>query len=201
MNRLAMIVTRSVSLTVLILSAVLIFGCKEDGATAAAQAKKQQEQSLQELEKSFRALKADSSHVVDFRILKEAMPEQLAGMKRTASEGQKSGFAGLTVSTAEATYEDGDRKMTISLMDTGGLGSVIAGIASWSQIEIDKEDDNGYERTTMIDGSKAYEKYDRTNKSGTLSLISADRFVVSINGDQIEESDLRIALSKIKVRN
>lgn len=196
-----MIVARSVTFLVLAMFVVLLFGCKQDAATAAAQAKQQQEQALQELEKSFRSLKTDSSEVVDFRILKDALPEQVAGMKRNSSEGQKSGFAGLTVSTAEATYEDGDRKMTINLMDTGGLGSVIAGIASWSQIEIDKEDDKGYERTTMIDGSKAYEKFDRVNKTGSVSLISADRFVVSVNGTNIEEADLRNALSKIKVRN
>lgn len=160
--------------------------------------RKSREEAFKHLDQSFENLKTEPNAVVDFRVLKDALPDQVAGMKRVTHEGQKTGLAGFSVSTAEATYEDGEKHLTITLLDTGGLGSILSGIASWSQLEVDKEDENGYERTTLIDGRKVYEKYMKTTKEGTVAMIAADRFVVTISGQQVEESDLLKALSKIK---
>jgi hypothetical protein len=193
-----MILTKSGSV-MLALLAMLAFACKQDPASAAAQAKQEQDEALKALEKSLEGLKEGSQEVVDFRILKEALPEKLSGMNRTSHTGQKSGIAGLSISSAEAVYEDGDSKITITLLDTGGLGVALGAMAAWSKLEIDQETDEGYERTTMIDGKKAIEKYNRKTREGEISVIASDRFIVSVKGSQISEQDLRNAISKIKV--
>ena len=57
--------------------------------------------------------------------------------------------------------------------------------------------EHGYERTTLIDGHKAYEKYDGRSETGEISIIVEDRFIVNIKGDNIREKDLQTALRKL----
>lgn len=180
----------------LLMLTVMLFSCKSETTTN----KEKQDDAIQNLEKSLEALKTGNGEVVDFRVLKEALPEKLVGMKRTSHTGQKAGMAGFSISTAEAQYEDGDKRISISISDTGGMGMALSAMAAWSQLEIDSETDDGYERTTMIDGKKAIEKYNRTTKHGEISMISADRFIVTIKGKNIEEEDMRKAINKIEVK-
>lgn len=188
-------------LILLVLLGVTLFSCKQDAASAAADVKKEQEDALKALDKSFSALKANSAEVVDFRILKDALPDKVQGMERVSHTGQKTGIAGLNISTADAEYRDGDKTISITLLDSGGFGAALAGLADWSQLEIDKETDQGYERTTMIDGKRAYEKYDRTSRIGEIAMIAADRFLVNVKGNNITEEDLRMAVSKIHLKD
>lgn len=181
---------------VLVFIAFILLSCKND----AADARQKQDDALQGLEKSLEGLKEGNKEVVDFRILKEALPDNLLGMKRISHDGQKTSMAGMSISMAEAAYEEGDKRMSISIMDTGGLGAVMARMAAWSTLEMDKESEEGYERTTLIDGKKAYEKYNRISKEGQIAVISADRFMVTIDGTNISEVELRQAISKIKIK-
>lgn len=175
--------------------------CKPDTDTDTPNTREKQDHAIQELNQSFEKLKTENTSIVDFRVLKEALPEKVLGMPRAGHSGQKSGFGDLMISMAEATYEDGDKKIEIKLMDTGGLGAALAGLAGWSQIEMDKEDEQGYERTTMIADKKAFEKYNRVTKEGEIAMINADRFIVSINGHNISEDDLRKAISQIRIKS
>lgn len=174
-------------------------GCKPDSASQSAENKQRQDDAIQDLDKAFEQLKAGNNEVVDFRVLKDALPEKLLGMERVDHSGQKSGVAGLQISFAEASYKDDGRKISIQITDTGGLGAALAGMAAWSQIEIDNENEEGYERTTMIDNKKAFERYNRVSQEGEISMITADRFIISINGNGISESDMRKAISSIRI--
>jgi hypothetical protein len=191
--------SRHLILLLILASGLLGISCKKDATSDAARAKEMQDDALKNLESSFEKIKEGNNEVVDFRILKDALPDKLVGMDRVSHNGNKTSFAGVAISTAEAEYADGDRKMAINIIDTGGFGAVMAGMAAWSNIEIDNESDDGYERTTLIDGKKAFEKYNRKTKEGGINVISADRFIVMVNAKNISEEDLRKALEKIKV--
>ncbi len=182
------------TLFVLMLLGGPFIACKNESVA------KKNEDSLQQLEKTFKDLKEGNGEVVEISVLKEALPEKLMGMKRTSHNGQKSAIAGIKIASADARYEDGDRKMSITIMDTGGLGAAVSALAAWSAIEIDNESEDGYERTTMIDGKKAIEKYNRKTQQGEISVISADRFIFSIKSSNLSEDDLRSVVSKIKFK-
>lgn len=177
----------------------ILFSCKKDPASVIADARQEQQDAIKELDIAFGKLKENSTEVVDFRLLKEALPERVQGMERVSHNGQKAGIAGINVATADAEYRDGDKHISITLLDSGGLGAVMAGLASWSKVEVDKETDEGYERTTMTDGKKAYEKYNRTTMSGEIAIIAAERFLINVKGENVTEEDLSKTISKIKV--
>ena len=136
---------------------------------------------------------------IDFRKLKELMPEKIGGMSRTEATGEKSGAMGFTVSTAHAKYKgEGDENIDIEIVDTGGIAGVSTmALAGWSMAEIDKETTTGYEKTTKIEGYKAFEKYDNDGKSGELNVLVADRFVVNVQGDHVTVDQLKGALKDL----
>ena len=140
--------------------------------------------------------------VADFRDLKKLFPERINGMKRISSEGERSGWSKFKVSTAEAVYEDGDRRLKLEIIDTGGLmGLAQIGINAWMETEIDRETETGYERTTTIDDHPAYEKYDTKREEGELSIIVGKRFVFKAEGWNVSEKDLRSTPKKVGMKN
>jgi hypothetical protein len=136
---------------------------------------------------------------VDFRKLKELLPEKAAGLKRIEATGEKSGAAGFTISRAEAKYgDDGETAAHIEIFDTGGIAGVgTMALATWAMADIDKETSTGYEKTTTLEGYKGYEKYDSQSKSGALNVLVADRFVVNINGNNLSVKKLKSILTSL----
>lgn len=136
--------------------------------------------------------------VVDFRKLKEMMPERIGDLKRVSNGGEKAGMLGIKVSQAEAEYKgDNDSRMEISIVDVGGMSMAITGLASWSAVEVDRESDDEIERTTTIDGHKAYEKYNFKTRSGETNLVVDKRFIVNIKGQNIKREDMARAREKL----
>jgi len=138
-----------------------------------------------------------NGEVVNFRELQSLLPDRMAGLERTDFSGQTTGAMGFSISVAEAIFEDGDARLEVVITDTGGLVSIATGIASWTTLEIDRETQDGYERTTTINGFKAFEKYNRRNRRGELSLFVDDRFVVVIKGRNIEEDAFHEAVQEM----
>jgi hypothetical protein len=138
------------------------------------------------------------NETVDFRELKKLMPEELAGLERTSHEGERAGIMGFNISSASATYEEDDKRIEVSINDIAGMGAAISQFASWSNIEVDRESDSGYERTTTIDGHPAFEKYDGKTKKAEYSVIVDDRFIVTMNAKNLSQKDAEKAFRTIK---
>jgi hypothetical protein len=66
--------------------------------------------------------------------------------------------------------------------------------------EIDKESDDGYEKTTKFRGFKAYEKYSKKGKQGSLSLIVVERFLVSVDGQGVTMKDIQKAMDAVNLK-
>lgn len=135
----------------------------------------------------------------DFRDLKALLPDRLLRMERTSHSGERSGIKGLQVSVAKAEYEDDERYLEVNIVDGGGFPLAGLANAGWLMVEVDKEDSNGYERTTTIDGSKAFEKYNTKWKEGELVVFHEDRFIVTLKGKGLEADDLRRVLDRLNL--
>ncbi|MGQ0811502.1 MAG: Yip1 family protein [Nitrospiraceae bacterium] len=136
---------------------------------------------------------------VNFRQLKDLLPDALPGMQRTDATGEKTSALGITLSKAEGTYRGPEHgSVTITISDIGAM-SGLAGMAlyAWANGEIDKESSTGYEKTTTYRGYKAYEKYDKADRSGELDVLISNRFVVHVEGSDITIEDLRSVLNKV----
>ncbi len=140
--------------------------------------------------------------VVDFRDLKALLPESLGDLKRTNAEGEKSSAMGFTISKAEADYnnEDYSQSMDIEITDLAGATGY-AGLAAWgwAMVDIDKETESGYEKTTKYRGHKAYEKYDNEYQNGSIEVLVSGRFMVSVNGNSVPMEMIKSSMDEIDI--
>ncbi len=136
---------------------------------------------------------------VDFKELKALLPESLPGMKRTNATGEKTAAMGMQISNAEGSYSaDNGGSMTVKITDIGSMTG-LAGMAvyAWATVAVDRESDTGYEKTSTIGGYKSHEKYDNSSKSGEVSVLVGDRFVVEVNGNNVAMDAIKGTIGKV----
>ena len=131
------------------------------------------------------------AETVDFRRIRELLPERAAGLERTALEGSKNGAAGFTVSQAEGAYAADPASATLTVSDLGGAGMAIMMAAAWTMAEVDQETDTSFERTAEVEGYPGYESYDTERERGEVQLLVADRFLVKASGSSVPYETLR----------
>jgi hypothetical protein len=135
---------------------------------------------------------------VDFRALKELLPDKLAGMNRVSADGSRKNIMGVSSSKAEALYQDGKGgRIALEITDVGNLTGVTAMAFAWVSIDIDKEGDSGYERTTTVGGRKAYERYTKADRSGEFDVLVAGRFIVGAKAKGIDMKTFKEAVAKL----
>jgi hypothetical protein len=107
---------------------------------------------------------------------------------------------GFTISKAEADYnnEDYSQSMDIEITDLAGA-SGFAGLAAWgwAMVDIDKETETGYEKTTKFKGHKAYEKYDNEYQNGSIEVLVSGRFMVSVSGNNVPMELIKSSIDEI----
>ncbi len=154
-------------------------------------------EALQNIAKEAEKMSNESpKEVVDAKLLKELLPEDADGLPRKEASSQKTGAMGFNISTAEASYRNDDSSIKVAIIDAAGTGALM-GMAAWSMIDMDKEDENGYEKTTKYKGNKAFEKYNTKNKDGEMAVIVANRFVVTVSGNNVDMDKIKSTLDDI----
>jgi Yip1 domain len=129
--------------------------------------------------------------------LKAFVPETLAGLPRTSSNAEKTGFAGLMVSKAQATYGDGAQKsITLEVSDSGGASGLV-GLAGWAGMQEEKEDQYGSERTGKVDGRLTHEKISKSGGTNEFGVVLGDRFMVSATGRGVGLPELKAAVASL----
>jgi hypothetical protein len=136
--------------------------------------------------------------------LKDLLPAELPGMKRTEASGEKTNAMGVDMSTAEGRYEaadGGDASMSIRLTDVGNMsGPMRMGLAAWAAAQYSRETDTGYEKTTTYNGYKALEEYNTESKHASMRVLVADRFIVEADGRGVAMDTLKQMLGKIDLK-
>ncbi len=142
---------------------------------------------------------AASYDPVDFRKLKEALPTELAGLEKAESEGAKNSAFGITVSEAKQAFKsaDGQKRVRFEITDPGSLAGPFALAHVWLNIEVDKESDSGYEKTSTVSGRRVHEKWSKSGKRGEIQTVVGNRFLVEVEANGYEMSELKSMLSKI----
>jgi hypothetical protein len=143
-----------------------------------------------------------TAEAVDFRALRETLPETVAGMERTDASGERRNMGGFSMSTAKGEYEGDDGKLEISVVDAGGAGPLAALGAAWLIAGVDRESSTGYERTTRFASYPAYEKVEDRGRGvrSELQFVVADRFFVTVKGSDVDMAALHAAAGQIDTR-
>jgi hypothetical protein len=129
--------------------------------------------------------------------LKPFAPETFAGLPRTASSAERTGFAPLLVSTVEATYGDAnDRAVELEIADTGGLSGLTA-MAGWAATIGEREDASGSERTYRQAGRLTLERVSKTGGTNEFGVLVGDRFMVTARSHSLDLAALKAAVATL----
>ena len=138
---------------------------------------------------------------VDFRKLKEALPQELAGFDKGDASGEKNNAFGISVSEAKQSFRtaDGSKSVRFEITDPGSLAGPFALANMWMNVEIDKETSSGYEKTSTVSGRKLHEKWSSGSKHGEVHMVVGNRFMVQVDGRGIDMNDVKALLGKIDI--
>lgn len=123
--------------------------------------------------------------------LRDLLPEQAGGMARTDISSERTSAMGFAVSQAEATYEGGDGSVDVKIVDMGNFPGLAMMGLGWAMGEMDRESDQGFERTVTYRGHRGYERYDNSGRDGELQVLVADRFLVEVDGSNVAMDQIR----------
>jgi Yip1 domain len=147
-------------------------------------------------EAAAKQMETGQSNAVPAASLEAILPATLGGMARSKLSSGSAGVGGIGGSNAEAIYESGESRITLSVTDMSAAGA-IAGLGGLLNVESNETTSTGYERTGNVDGRMTSEKWQSTDKSGSYSTIFDNRFMVEARGSGTDMDTLKAAVAGI----
>jgi hypothetical protein len=146
---------------------------------------------------------------IDYRKLKELMPESIAGIARDRVEGENISMAGFRFSQATAQYPGASSdevtdenapaapSAEFQIMDYASSPEMAAGMAFWAQQEMSQESDEGISQTTKVGEHPAYLTYQNETKHGEIQIYVAKRFFVILRTDGLTLEKFKEAFAEL----
>ena len=79
--------------------------------------------------------------------------------------------------------------------------SGMMGLASWANVQGEKEDQYGSERTMKVDGRMVHEKVSKqSGGSNSYSIVLGERFVVNVSGRGVDIDTLKSSVATLDLK-
>lgn len=122
---------------------------------------------------------------VSFRDLQTALPE-VSGWTMDKPKGERM-TTPVAFSQTETRYKNGEQSIEVKIVDSAFNQILVAPWAMFLTAGYEKETDDGYEKSTTLNGNPGFEKWSDKRKDGELNLVVAKRFLVSVEGDNLTD--------------
>ena len=123
---------------------------------------------------------------ISFRELMSVFPEHLSGWERSKPTGERMSSP-VNFSQAGVEFTKGDARLDLKITDSALNQMLIAPIAMMLTSGYEKETANGYEKSTKVGGFPGWEKWNGAGKNGELTAIVNQRFIVQVEGRNIDD--------------
>jgi len=152
---------------------------------------------LEEASKKMEAVaeRARTATPVDRQALAALLPASAGGWTRTAIESSSASAGGMGGSQAEARYEASGQSVRLKVADLAAAGA-FAAMASAFKVETSSENDQGYEKSGLIDGRYTMEKWNKEGR-GSYGVLLSDRFLIEAEGNAPDIGTLKALVSAI----
>lgn len=128
-----------------------------------------------------------AGEVVGFRDLINFLPDE-AGTYRISEkpEGSTARYGEYRYSTAQKTYESGEEQLQMSIFDYMQTGMLLAGYAN----QYEYESTDGIMKSVEVKGQPGWYSANYASGETSLFLVVKDRFLISIQGENIDQETL-----------
>jgi hypothetical protein len=117
---------------------------------------------------------------VDFKELQTILPD-VPGWEKSHPEAERM-TSPVSFSYASTRYKKNDLEITEKITDSGFNQLLVAPLSMMLAASYAKESTDGFEKSTTVAGYPAFEKWDKSDKSGELTVFVSQRFVVELEG-------------------
>ncbi len=116
--------------------------------------------------------------------LEAVLPAAVGSLPRTASESRSGSFSGISGTSAVANYGGTGGSVSIDVTDAANMG----GLTSLMDLamNVESEDDDGYQKTVQLGDVKVHEKWEKEGKHAELIGIVGGRFFVAVTGNGVD---------------
>jgi hypothetical protein len=156
---------------------------------------------LSEIEKMGEAYSngAVNTAAIDPTQLQGFLPQSLpGGFNQTSLSSGTGGAMGMNASQAEAVYERGDARMTVTVVHMGAMGG-IASMAGAMGVQQSRQDADGYSRTNTVDGRVVTEEMSRSANHASYGVVGRG-VALTAEGSGISVDEARAAVEAIGVQ-
>jgi hypothetical protein len=122
---------------------------------------------------------------VSFRDLQALFPD-IDGWEKGKPTGERMSSP-FSFSQAEVTYRKGDARVELKMVDSGFNQLLLTPYAMFLQAGYEKETQDGYEKSTTVNGQPGWETWNTEGKDGDLNALVGKRFLVSLEGRNVDD--------------
>ena len=126
---------------------------------------------------------------ISLRELLEYLPNPPRGWSAKDPEGETNSFGSYSVSQVSQTYTNKNKKMKVSIFDWAFNSALY--MPFLLSTEFSQESTVGYNKGIKIGDMPGREEYNYQSRRGSLNLLVDSRFLVRIDGRNIEDKELR----------
>jgi hypothetical protein len=116
--------------------------------------------------------------------LRATLPE-LPGWERGKPTGERM-TSPVNFAEAEVTFTKGESRVTHKIVDSALNQILVAPFAMFLAVGYEKQTENGYEKGIKVGAYPGWEKWDAEGKDGELNAVVNKRFIVQVEGRNIE---------------
>ena len=159
------------------------------------------------LEEAARRMEEASTRMAEGRAVPAAdpadlaalLPASVAGLNRVSQESGQTGIQGMNTSVAEAVYESGEGRITLTVTDLGDMAAM-GGMAAALGVQSSRETEDGYERVGRVDGRMTTESWSRSAREGEYGIMVADRIQIRAEGSNVDMDAIKAAVNGVNFR-
>jgi hypothetical protein len=166
-------------------------------AQTAQQAQKDAAPGVAEVAKGFEAMVMGAKEMealsnlppvdpVSFKVFEPLFPE-FSGWEKGTPEGEKM-TAPIAISQSQLDYRKGDARINAKIVDSGNNRMFMAPFMMYLTAGYERETSRGYEKAITFGDYPAWEQWDSQGKGGQLNILVNKRFLVTLEGNDIENT-------------
>jgi hypothetical protein len=155
---------------------------------------------LGELEKMGQAAANGSggAAAIDPARLQGFLPQSLpGGFAQTSLSSSTAGALGMNTAQAEAEYQRGDARMSVTIIHMGAMGG-IAAMAGAAGVQENRQDADGYSRTSTVDGRVYTEEMSRSGNRASYGVMGRG-VAINVEGNGVTVDEARAAVETIGI--
>jgi hypothetical protein len=131
---------------------------------------------------------------VNFRDLQGLLPD-VEGWEKGKPIGEMMSMP-VSFSQASVEYTKGDSTLEVKIVDTGLNQLLVMPYSMFLTAGYEKQTEDGYEKSVTVAGQPGWERWSTDRKDGELNALAVRRFLVTVEGRNIEDTKVLHAVAQ-----